>query len=333
VKYDEIISDLKKKIYRPIYFLMGEESYYIDLISDYISKNVLPEAEKTFNQIVLYGKDTDVATIMNASRKFPMMSNYQVVIVREAQNLKNIDELAGYVEKPLKSTILVINYKYGTLDKRKKLTKLLAEHAVLFDSAKLYENQIPEWINKYLKDKNFEIEPSASAMLTEFLGTDLSKISNELDKLAIVVPSGTKKITPQHVEHNIGISKDYNNFELTKALGVKNTLKAYRIADYFAKNPKTNPFVVTVTALYGFFSKILLYHYLPDKSKFTAASALGVNPYFIAEYQEAAKKYPINKLAYIISCLREYDLKSKGIGNVSATDGELLKELIYKILH
>ncbi len=335
MKFEEIISDLKNKIYHPIYFLMGEESYYIDQISDIIAHNVLTESEKTFNQLVMYGKDSDAVSIINAARRYPMMANHQVIIVKEAQNLKNIDELALYIENPLKSTILVINYKYGSPDKRKKLYKALNTKgkALVFESPRLYDNQVPDWITNYLKKKGFEIEPNASSLLTEFLGVDLSKIVNELEKLMLVIPSGSKKITSQLIEKNIGISKEFNNFELTKALGKKQILQVYRIVDYFDKNPKSSPLIVTVTTLFGYFSKLMMFHYLPDKSRSGVASGLGVNPFFAQEYIDAAKNYPPNKLAYIISCLREYDLKSKGVGNSSASDGELMKELVYKILH
>jgi DNA polymerase III subunit delta len=332
-EFDELLKELKNKIYHPIYFLMGDESYYIDYITDYIGKHVLNDAEKTFNQLILYGKDTDIATVINSARRYPMMANYQVVIVREAQELKKIDDLIHYVEKPLKSTILVINYKYSSLDKRTKLYKSLNEHDSIFESKKLYDNQVPEWIVKYLKKDNIAIDAEASVLLTEFLGNDLGKIANELDKLMLVLPEGTKTISKLHIERNIGISKDYNNFELTKALGQKNILKANRIADYFSKNPKASPFQMTITMLFGYFSKVLTYQFLKDRSRSNVASKLGINPYFVAEYELAAKKYTAVKTAAIISYLREYDMKSKGVGNTSTSDGELLRELLYKILH
>lgn len=331
-EFEELLKDLKNKIYKPIYFLMGEESYYIDQVTDYISKHVLTEAEKTFNQVVLYGKDTDVVTIINAARRFPMMSNYQVVIVKEAQELKKIEELLAYVEKPLKSTILVINYKYDTLDKRTKFSKALANH-VLIEFKKMYDNQVPAWIISYLKKTNMTIDAEAAELLTEFLGNDLSRIAHELEKLIIILPEGTKMITKLHIEKNIGISKDYNNFELQKALGQKNVLKANRIADYFIKNPKASPFTVTVSMLFNYFSKLLTYHFLQDKSKSSVASALGINPYFVAEYESASKKYSPAKVVAIISYLREYDVKSKGVGSGNIPEGELLRELVFKILH
>lgn len=312
---------------------MGEEPYFIDTITDYIADNVLTESEKTFNQIVLYGKDTDIATVINTAKRFPMMANHQVVIVKEAQNLKNIDDLIYYAEKPLKSTLLVINYKYQKLDKRKKLFKVLSEKGVMFDSARLYDDKIPGWITQYLKNRNVEIDPNGVMMINEFLGNDLGKIVNELEKLLLTMPENSNIITPDHIETNIGISKEYNNFELHKALAQKNVLKANRIVYYFSKNPNSNPITLTLTSLYYFFSKVLTFHFLKDKSRKSAAAALKVNPFFMGDYELAAKKYPPQKVVDIISCLREYDRKSKGMGNVSTTHGDLLKELVYKILH
>lgn len=333
MKFDQIMSDLRNKKYAPIYFLMGEEAYYIDEISDYIAANVLTETEKVFNQTVIYGKDTDIGTVINAAKRFPMMANNQVIIVREAQNIKTIDDLIYYVEKPLKSTVLVINYKYKVLDKRKKLFTALDKHAIIFNSEKLYDDKIPNWISEYLHSKGYGITPDAAVLLTEFLGNDLGKIVNELKKLFITLPQGTVKITADIIEKNIGISKDYNNFELQKALATKDILKANRIILHFAKNPNDNPFVLTISSLYSYFIKVFKYHFLPDKSKTAVATALKVHPFFTIEYEAAARKYPPAKLVQIIAWLREYDLKSKGVGSYSATQGDLLKELVYKIVH
>lgn len=332
-EFDEIIKELKNKIYRPVYFLMGDEPYYIDFVTDYISTHTLNDSEKIFNQVILYGKDAEIVNIINTARKYPMMANYQVVIVKEAQELKKIDDLIYYVEKPLKTTILVINYKYSTLDKRTKLYKALAGNSAILESKKLYDNQVADWIISYLKKENFAIDAEAAELLKESLGNDLSKIANELEKLKLVLPVGTKLINKQHIERNIGISKDYNNFELTKALGQKNILKANRIADYFSRNQKAAPFQVTIQVLFSFYSKILTYHFLTDKSKTSVAGNLSINPYFVSEYEMAARKYTPAKVVTIISDLREYDMKSKGVGNISVPDGELLKELLYKILH
>jgi len=326
------MSDLKNKIYYPIYFLSGEETYFIDKITDYIAKNVLTETEKAFNQMVMYGKDTTINDVDNNARRFPMMSNHQVVIIKEAQNLKKIEDIIYYAEKPLKSTILVLCYKYKTLDKRKKVYKVLEKSGVLFESPKLYDNKIPAWIVEYLKERNYTIDPVACRLINDFLGNDLSKIANELDKLAITIKPGTQ-INSQDIETNIGISKDYNTFELQNALTEKDFLKANRIVNYFKQNSKEHPIALTITSLYFFYVKILRYHYLKDKSPRNAAAVLQINPYFIKDYENAAKKYNAAKTVNIISYLREYDMKSKGYGNVSATEGELLTELIFKILH
>lgn len=330
--YEEIIGNLQKKIYHPIYFLMGEEAYFIDKISDYIAENVLTEAEKGFNQTVLYGKDLEPDTIINNARRFPMMANYQVIVVREAQNIKKIEDLEPYVKNPLNSTVLVINYKYKTLDKRKTFTKLLDQKGVLFESKKIYDNQLPAWIGSYLKGQNYSISPQASAMMAEYLGTDLSKVANELDKLIISLPAGTQ-ITPDHIEKNIGISKEFNVFELQNALGQRDLLKANRIINYFGSNNSGNTPPMVISSLFTFFTKLLNYHFLEDKSQNNAASVLGVHPFFVKDYVQAAKNYNIKKLVEIVAILREYDMKAKGFGNVSASPADLQKEMIYRILH
>ncbi len=330
--YQEIIKELKNKIYKPIYFLYGEEPYFIDKITDYIADNVLDEAEKAFNQTILYGKDSKIEDIINGAKRFPMMANYQVLIVKEAQNIKNIEKLAFYAEQPLKSTILVINYKYKKLDKRLKLYKTLNKNAVLFESAKIYENKIPAWINTYLKEKKYSATPVATQLLTDFLGNDLGKIANELDKLIISLPENTV-ITPEIIEKNIGISKDFNNFELQNALINRDILKANRIIKHFAKNPKDNPPALTIITLFSFFSKILSLHYTKDKSTNNIAATLKIPVFFVKDYFKAAKTYNIKKTVYNISVLREYDMKFKGYDNVSTGNEDLLKELIFKLLH
>lgn len=330
--YEEIISNLQKKIYHPIYFLMGEETYFIDKISDYIADNVLAEAEKGFNQTILYGKDTEPNTIIDNARRFPMMSNYQVIIVREAQNIKKIEDLETYAKNPLNSTILVINYKYKTLDKRKTFAKLIDQKGVLFESKKIYDNQLPAWISSYLKNQQYSITPQAAAMISEYLGADLGKVANELDKLIISLPAGTQ-ITPDHIERNIGISKEFNVYELQNALGERDLLKANRIINYFGSNPASNPVPVVISSLYSYFSKILNYHFLEDKSQNNVASVLQVHPFFVKTYVAAAKNYNIKKLVEIVSILREYDMKSKGFGNTSTSPADLQREMIYRILH
>ncbi len=332
--FDQILTDLKNKNYKPVYFLMGDETYFIDEITEYIAKNALSENEKVFNQVILYGKDIDAIAIIDASRRFPMMASHQVVIVKEAQNIRNIEELIHYVDKPLKSTILVVNYKYKTLDKRKKLYSAIEKNGgAVLNADKLYEDKIPGWISKYLAQRGYSIAPEASALITEFLGNDLGKITNELGKLLLTIPANAKRVSTDMVEKNIGISKEFNNFELQKALVAHNVLKSNQIINYFEKNPKDNPIILTISSLFSFFNKVFTYHFLKDKSKGAVASALKINPYFVTEYELAAKRYNPAKLVEIISILREYDLKSKGVGNSSATDGDLLKEMIFRIIH
>ena len=333
ITYEEIISDLKKRIFKPVYFLAGEESFYIDRISDFIEENILPESERSFNQVVLYGEDTSVAAIIDTARRFPMMSSHQVVIVKEAQSLRKIEDFLFYIEKPQPSTILVINYKYKAVDKRTKLYKALTTNAVYFESPRLRDYQVPGWIERYLMAEGIKTDPNASAMLTEYLGTDLHKIVNELNKLLITLPADKPVITTSLIEKNIGISKDYNNFELQKAVGEKNILKANRIVRHFAGNQKDNPITLSIASLFSFFSRLLTYHYLTDKSKNNVAAALKINPYFVKEYELSATKYSLAKTVQAISLLRTYDMKSKGYGDLSSEAGDLLKELVFKIMH
>jgi len=331
--YEGIMSDLKKRIFRPVYFLAGDESYYIDMITDFIGEKVLNDEEKAFNQVIIYGEDTTISSIIETARRFPMMASHQVVIVKEAQALKKIDDLMIYLDKPLLSTILVINYKYKVIDKRTKLYKALDTQGVYFESMRLRDYQVPPWIERYLMTKGIKIDPDASAMLTEYLGADLHKIVNELDKLLITLPAGRPVITSTLIEKNIGISKDYNNFELQKAVGEKNVYKANLIVRYFADNPKDNPINLTIASLFSLFTRILTYHYLTDKSKNNVAAVLKINPFFVKDYETSAIKYNASKTIQIISLLRTYDMKTKGFGDVGTEPGELLKELVYRILH
>lgn len=329
----KLAQDIKNGKLLPIYFLMGEEPYYIDKISQYIEANVLTEDEKGFNQMVLYGRDTSIEEIVSNAKRFPMMAERQVILVREAQDLsRTIEKLADYANNPQPTTVLVVNYKYKKIDKRKALYKAIKKSGYVFESKKLYDNQVPEWIQRVLAGQNYSILPKASHMLVEFLGTDLGKISNELDKLKIVLPKGNQ-ITPEHIEQNIGISKDYNNFELTKAIGSRDSLKAFKIVKYFADNPKDNPMVVTVSLLFSFFSKLLHLHGLHDKNPRSVASSLKVNPYFVDDYIKAARNYPMKKVSQIVATLREFDVKSKGVNSNSVPQGDLLKELMVKILN
>lgn len=328
---EQMISAIQNRKFKPVYMLMGEEPYYIDKISDCIEKNVLTEDEKGFNQTVLYGRDTTIEEIVSNAKRYPMMADYQVVIVKEAQDLaRTIDQLESYVANPQPTTILVLCYKYKSLDKRKKITKLFAEKGELLESKKLYDNQVAPWINQTLSGSGYNIEPKAAAMLAEFLGTNLSKVSNELDKLKIILPKGTT-ITPAHIERNIGISKDYNVFEFRNALGEKNILKANQIARYFAQNPKENPITLITSQVFAFYSQLLQYHGLADKNPRNVASLLKINPYFVKDYEVAARNYPMRKVSNIVASLRDIDMKSKGVGGSFPTE-ELLKDMLIAIL-
>ena len=334
--FDEIRKDIKAKKYKPIYFLCGEEPYFIDRITAMIEESVLTEEEKAFNQTVLYGNDITMSTVTDTARRFPMMSERQVVIVREAQNIKDFDNLLPYIDHFQPSTVLLFAYKNKKPDKRKGVLKKLGSspHCIYFESAKLYDNKIPEWIIGYCKEKSYTISLKAANMLAESLGTDLSRVANEIDKLALLLPQGGE-IKETQVEEHTGISKDFNSFELLAALIQKDHLKATRIVNYFEANPKNNPLVLTISALFKYFLNLLTYHYqkktTPNAQEM--AKLLGVHPFFMKDYTEGSRVYNAVKCANVISLLREYDMKSKGVGNANISDGELLKELVFKIMH
>ncbi|HOZ90094.1 MAG TPA: DNA polymerase III subunit delta [Bacteroidia bacterium] len=349
VSFEKIISDLKAKVYKPVYFLTGEEPYFIDAITDYIANHVLDESEREFNQSILYGKDIDTMRIISEAKRFPMMADKQVLIIKEAQEIKDLEKttkvtvgnkkkeeeinlLEEYVKNPQPTTILVICYKYKKLDGRKSLGKSLDKYSVLYTSAKLYDNALPGWIEKLAKSQHLSIAPQASSLMAEYLGSDLSRIANEIEKLKINL-RGRKEIQIDDVQNFIGISKDYNVFELQKAIGKRDVVKSNRIIGYFAANPKENPFVFVMANFYSYFSKLLLYHGSPDKSEFGLARAIGVNSFFVKDYELAARIYTPEKLRRIIGFLREYDLKSKGVESGDVGTGELMKELLFKILH
>ncbi len=331
---DDILKELRAKQYRPVYYLMGEEPYYIDLIADYITDNILTETEKEFNLTVVYGADVDIATVINAAKRYPMMSEHQVVVVKEAQNIRNIEELSYYLQKPLLSTILVICHKHGVLDRRKKLAAEIEKTGVLFESKKVKDAQLPAFITSYMKRKGIDVEPKATAMLADFVGADLSRLTGELEKLIITLPKGHTRVTPEQIEKNIGISKDYNNFELRSALVEKDVLKANKIIKYFEENPKTNPIQMTLSLLFGFFSNLMLAYYAPEKSEQGIANMLGLRtPWQAKDYLAAMRRYNGVKTMQIIGEIRYADAKSKGVGNPSLSDGDILRELVFKILH
>ena len=333
--YQDILKDLKKGQFKPIYFLHGNESYFIDVISDYIEDNILSESEKAFNQTVFYGKDVNHLAIVDTARRFPMMAPRQVVILKEAQEMKSLKELQTYLEKPAETTILVICHKHKKFNLNSGFGKVVKKQALVFESKKLYDNQVPDWIQQYLKGKKLNINHEAAVLIGEYLGTDLSKVSNELDKLAINLAAGTE-ITKKHIEEQIGISKDYNIFELQKALGQKDILKANRIVNYFASNPKKNPLPMVTGSLYNYFSKIYMLKALRNAPDQEIMKALNLrSAFFLREYRAAVRHYPLKEVEKVLDLLKEFDLKSKGVGYISTgkQDGELLKELVWKILH
>lgn len=332
--YETIIKELYAKKYYPIYYLMGEEPYYIDRIADYIENSILTDTEKDFNFNVFYGPDTEVAAIVNTARRYPIMADHRVVLVKEAQSLRNIDELSFYLQKPLASTILVCCHNQGVLDRRKKITALIEKVGVLFESKKLKEAQLPAFINSYLRKKKTGIEEKAVAMLVDYVGTNLARLTGELDKLLITLSKEQTRITPEQIEQNIGISKDYNNFELRSALVAKDVLKANRIIQYFDENPKANPIQVTLAVLFGFFSNLMLAYYAPDKSEAGIANFLELkSPWQSREYLAAMRCYSGTKTMRIIESIRYADAYSKGVGNSSRTNYDILRELIFNILH
>ena len=335
MKYENILQDLKNKIYHPVYFLSGEEPYFIDKISKLLEGHVLTESEKDFNQVVVYGRDTTIVDIISRAKEYPVFGNYRLVIVREAQNLKSIehnDLLKAYLKNPAKSTILVFDYKYKKVDGRTEFAKLLAKAGVYFQSKKLWDNQVPDWIVGVMRDKGYRMSAPTSIVLAENLGNDLSKIENELNKFGINLTKGTE-ITSEIIEEYIGISKDYNVFELQNALGKRDVLKVNRIVNYFGSNPKENPVIKVNAILFGYFKKVFLYHFIKDKSDNNLAAQLSVNRFFVKDYRQAATNYSTQKLRQIFSILREYDLKSKGVEAAPMEDGEILREMVFKILH
>jgi DNA polymerase-3 subunit delta len=335
MKYENILQDLNNKIYHPLYFLSGEEPYFIDKISKQLETTVLTESEKDFNQVIVYGRDTTIVDIISLAKEYPVFGNYRLVIVREAQNLKSIehnDLLKAYLKKPAESTILVFDYKYKKVDGRTEFAKLLGKAGVYFQSKKLWDYQVPDWIVGVMRDKGYRISQPTSIVLAENLGNDLSKIENELVKFEINLQKGAE-ITPEIIEEYIGISKDYNVFELQNALGKRDVLKVNRIINYFGSNPKENPAIKVNSILFGYFKKVFLFHFIQDKSENNLAAQLSVNRFFVKDYRIAASNYSPQKLRQIISILREYDLKSKGVETAPMEDGEIMREMVFKILH
>lgn len=338
---EQVLNDLKQQQYAPLYFLHGDEPYYIDLIADYIENNAIAESERGFNQLILYGKDADVNTIITNAKRYPMMAERQVVIVREAQEIQDFNTQTGqqileaYAKHAMPSTILVFCYKYKTLDGRKSLGKTLNKFAVLVESKKLYDNQVPDWIVKYVQGRGFKIEETSVQMLADYIGNNLQRQSNEIEKILINFrkEDAGKTINADTVQKYVGISKEYNVFELQKALAVKDVVKANRIANYFEANLKANPVIPVIALLYSFFSKLLLVHHSTDKTERGLAALLKINPFFVKEYRTAAVHYPLPKVIQNIHYLRIADLHAKGVENTGGADAQVLKELVFKLLH
>ena len=335
ISYESICKEIAERKFSPMYVLMGEEPFFIDQITDLLIENVLAEEERDFNQSIFYGADADAVSVINAARRFPMMSEYQLIVVKEAQLMRDIELLNAYAKHPLSSTVLVINYKYKTIDRRKSLAAAVEKNGIMFESKKIPDYKMPGYITGLLQQRSLAIDAKAAQMLSDFLGNDLNRLSKELDKLAIVMAQmGSKRVTPELVERNIGISKEYNNFELIKALATKDVLKANRIAQYFEKNPKTNPLQMTLAVLFNYFSNLLIAYYSKDRSEAGLMATLGLRSTFqLKDYQMGMRHYSAMKVFLSIGEIRKADAASKGVDNASASDADLLKELLYKIMH
>ena len=331
-KAEALLRRIQKKDYKPVYLLQGEkETYFVDLISSYIEKHVLTEDQKAFNQAILYGKDTDVEELINMAKRYPMMAEHQVIILREAQDQKKIEKLQPYLENPQRSTILVLCFKHKKIDGRKKVFKTIKAKYEFYQTGKIYENHVVKWINSTLKKSGYAIQPKATKMLMEYLGNSLSNIDKELEKLKQILPVSTT-ISPEHIEEHVGVSKDYNIFELSNAIGAKDELKAQRIAKYFAQNQRNHPLVLTLGTIYNYFNKILIYHSLTDKSQSKVARALGVPLFFVKDYVHAARHYSMKNATRAIELIRATDAQGKGIGVTPSQSESLLKNLLVNIM-
>ena len=332
--FESISNDIRRRQFKPIYLLMGDEGYFIDELTTLISDTLLTEVEKDFNMLTFYGVDSDVNIIISSARRFPMMSDHQLIIVKEAQQLDQFELLDHYVKNPMLSTVLVINYKHGSVDKRKSLVKHIDKIGVVFESKKLYDNQIPAFITSWFREKEIGIDEKSAQMLTDHLGNEISKLIPQLQKLEVSLPEGARRVTSDLIEKNVGISKEFNNFELQKAIITKNVLAANRIVDYFSSNPKDNPMMVTVAILFNYFSNLLECFWLSQKDEQSIMAALNMrSSFFVRDYMTGLRNYNAGKVMEIISDLRTFDARSKGVDNISASQGELLRELVYRMMH
>ncbi len=335
----KILIDLKAMKYSPVYFLQGEENYFIDVLSDYVEAHVLTEAEKGFNQVIVYGKDAAMATILTHARRYPMMSERQVVIVKEAQDIQDLNKETGakllldYITRPVPSTVLVFCHKNKPLDKRRELGKKIDQYAITINTKKLYDNQLPEFVADYAKEKKLAIEDKAIQALCEYVGNDLHRLTNEIDKLMISLSQGGGGITREQVMVQVGVSKEYNIFELQKAIINRDTLLANKIVNYFEGNTKKNPMIPVVAFLFSFFSKLLAGSQAPDKSDKGLVSVLKISPYAARDYSFALRQYPTQKIISNIGCIKEADLKLKGVNSGADTEGQIFRELVYRLMH
>jgi len=328
---EKILQDWKKLQFKPVYWLEGEEEYYIDQLVDYAESRILSPEEAGFNLTVFYGKDADWTAVINACRRYPMFAERQVVILKEAQQMRDIDKLEPYIDKPLASTVLVVAYKEKKVDGRSRLAKLLKEKAELFSTKKLYENQLPEWANGLIRSKGYEITQKALLLLVDHIGNDLSRINNEIDKLLVNL-AGSKRISEDDIERYVGVSKEYNVFELQDAFAKKDKVKAVRIIQYFEGNPKAGPIQLILPSIYNFFSKVYMIFGQPARDEKGVASAIGVNPFFVKDYMAAVRNYGYEGIENGLLLLHAYNLKSVGVGSAGTEDASLLKELVVKIM-
>ena len=330
--YKLVIKNINEKKFEKIYFLHGEEPFYIDAITEAVIQNALDESERDFNQTILYGKDTDLLNLISELKSYPMMAERRLIVLKEAQDFKDLEKLDPYLSNPLETTVFVIGFKYDNYDARKKALKSAATNGLVFKSDKVKEYLISDWIQSYVSSVGFKISGKACMLLTEFLGNDLGKIVNELDKLAILLEKGTA-ISEVHIEENIGISKDYNTFELTNAFNKRDVSKAFKIVNYFSHNPKAGDINAIIPLVFKYFGQLMRIHFLPNKSKEAVTAALKVHPYVAGELLSASKLYDPKKIAINIAILQEFDLRAKGLGNTSFTQGELMQEMVYRLLH
>lgn len=327
----KILDDWKKNSFKPIYWLEGEEEYFIDKVIDYAEHNILPESESSFNLSIFYGKDANWADIINACRRYPMFAERQVVLLKEAQQMRDIEKLEAYVENPLTSTVFVVSYKDKKLDARKKFAKLVKEKGVMVTTKKLYDREVPEWAQNLVHSKGLTITPKGLALLVDHIGNDLSRIENEINKLSVNLSKRTN-ITEDDIENYIGVSKDYNVFELQAALAAKDLARSIRIIQYFEANPKAGPIQLVLPSIYSFFSKVFMIFGTGTTDEKTIATALGVNPYFMKEYMQAARLYTYPGVEKALLLLHSYNLKSIGVGSTATEDASLMKEMVVKMM-